>query len=177
LHRVRAWAFLVRSLVRATTHSHLHREWDAQVRTDLAVLVRLVPVAQVAQVVRVVLVRLVPVAQVAHLVQVSAALVRVALQAQLRVALQVSLARAVAQVAAVVAELAAEPPVPSVRAAARAARPASQSVRNAKSMNRDKHRALVARLFHAETAPPSFVCDAVQASKISQTRSMQTQVS
>jgi hypothetical protein len=54
----------------------------------------------------------------------------------------------------VVAVLAAEPLVPSVGAAARAIVPASRSAQSAKSTNRDKHRALVARLFHAETVRP-----------------------
>lgn len=126
--------------------------------------------AQVAQVVRV---RPVPVAL--H-VQVSAAHVQL-VRVPHRVVLQVLLVRAVAQAAAVVAVLAAEPPVHSARVAARAARLASQSARNAKSTSRDKHLALVAQLFHAETAPPSFACAADQASKISQTRLMQTQVS
>jgi hypothetical protein len=72
--------------------------------------------------------------------------------AELQVALQVSLVRAVAQAVAAVVVLAAALPVHSVRAA-KATRPASQSVRSAKNMNRDKRRALVEQLFHAETAP------------------------
>ena len=114
------------------------------------VLVRLVPAAPVALVAQVVLVRLVPVAQV---VQVSVARVRLVL-AVLRVALQVLLVRVAGQALVAVAVLAAEPLGPSVGAAARVTVPVSRSARNAKSMNRDKRRALVARSFHAETALP-----------------------
>jgi hypothetical protein len=72
----------------------------------------------------------------------------------LRVALQVLLVRVAGQALVVVAVLAAEPLVRSVGAAARVTVPASRSARNAKSTNRDKRRALVARLFLAETVRP-----------------------
>jgi hypothetical protein len=75
----------------------------------------------------------------AHLVQVSAALVRVALQVVHPAVLQVLLVQVVAQVEVAVAALVAEPPVPSVRAAARVARLESQSARNAKSTSRELH--------------------------------------
>jgi hypothetical protein len=102
----------------------------------------------VAHLVRVVHAQLVP---VALRVLVSAGELRVRVARQLPAAVSL-LVRAVAQAAVVVAESAAVLPEPSVRAAARAARPVSQSVRNAKSTNRDRHRALVERLFHAATA-------------------------
>jgi hypothetical protein len=136
LHRHRAWADLVKV-----------------VRLVPVVLVRLVPAAPVALVVlvaRVARVRLAPVAQV---VQVLAAHVRL-VPAALRVALQVLLVRVAGQALVAVAVLAAEPLGPSVGAAARVTVPVSRSARNAKSMNRDKRRALVARSFHAETALP-----------------------
>jgi hypothetical protein len=140
LLRAKAWEFHVRLLVRATILLHHRREWVALVRVvQLRVVrVRQVPVARVAQVVRVVRVRLVP---VAHRAQVSAARVR-QVPEQLQVELQVLLARAVALAAVAVAALAVAPRVLSVRVA-RATRPASQSVRSAKSMNRDRHRAWV----------------------------------
>jgi len=136
-----------------------HRAW-----ADLVKVVRLVPVVRVrlvpaapvvlvalvaldAQVARV---RLVPVAQA---VQVLAAHVRL-VPVVLRVALRVLLVQVAGQALVAVAVLAAEPRVRSVGVAARATVPASRSARNAKSTNRDKHRALVARLFHAETARP-----------------------
>jgi hypothetical protein len=80
--------------------------------------------------VQLVLAERVPVSVAAHLVRVA-----------LRVPVTSQLVRAVVRVPVAVAELAAVPPVPSVRAAARAVRPASLSARNAKSTNRDRHRA------------------------------------
>jgi hypothetical protein len=136
------------------------------------VRVRLEPVALVVQVDHV---RLVPVE--VHLVRASVAHVQAALQVGHRVEHQDLLVQAAAQVQVAVAALAVELPERSVRAAAREARLASRSARNAKSMSRDRHLALVERLFHAATAPLLFACVADQASKISQTRLMQTQVS
>ena len=133
-----------------------HRAWADLVKVVQlvpVVRVRLVPAAPVvlvALVAQAVLVRLVPVAQA---VQVLAAHVRL-VPVALRVGLQVLLVRVAGRALVAVAVLAAEPRVRSVGAAARATVPASRSARNAKSTNRDKHRALVARLFHAETARP-----------------------
>lgn len=133
MHRHRAWADLVKV-----------------VRPVPVVRVRLAPAVLVALVAQVVRVRLAPVAQV---VQVLAARVRL-VPVALRVALQVLLVRVAGQALVAVAVLAAEPLARSVGAAARATVPASRSAQSAKSTNRDKHRALVARLFHAETARP-----------------------
>ena len=81
-------------------------------------------------------------------------------------------ARAVAAVSVV------EPPVPSVKVAlAVHPRLASRSARNAKSTNREQHRASVEQLFHAATAPRLFVCVVALASKTLPTRLMPMQVS
>ena len=145
-------------------HSLLVREWEFHVRLlDLAEiillllhvmahlvqadLVRLVPVAHLVQADHV---RLVP---VAHLALVSEAELRVR-AARLQPVADSQLVRAAAQVLVEVAALAAVPLVPLVRAAEKAARPVSQSARNAKSMNRDRRQALVEQLFHAATATP-----------------------
>jgi hypothetical protein len=145
-----------------------------------------VPVVLVAQVAQVAL--RVPVAQhvqvvsqVAHVRPVQALPVQVAAllvvpQAALQAALVVQVA-AQAQVVAVA--LAVEPQVLSVRAVlAVRARLASQSARNAKSLNSAAMRHhLVARWFHAETATPSFACVADLQSKTSPTRLTPMQVS
>jgi hypothetical protein len=110
-------------------------------------LVRLVPVVHLVQADHV---RLVP---VAHRVLVSEAGLRVR-AAHLQPVADSQLVRAVAQALVEVAALVAVPLVPLVRAAEKAARPVSQSARNAKSTNRDRHRALVEQLFHAATATP-----------------------
>ena len=131
-------------------------------------------------------------ALVAHLAQVAQALaaqaahpVPVVSTAQVAhpvpVAAQVSLAQpvaAVAQLAAVVAAPAVAPLVLSARVAVVArARLASQSVRNAKSSNKEVCRALVAQLCLVAMAPPVFVCVAVQAFKTLPTRLRQMLVS
>jgi hypothetical protein len=78
-------------------------------------------------------------------------------------------------VAAVAAE---EPQVPSVRVAHVALlRPASRSVRNAKSLNKEWLRASVAQLCLVATEPPSFVCVVELAFRTSPTRLMPMPVS
>jgi hypothetical protein len=138
--------------------------------------------AHVRQVVQVDLVRLAlealarQVAPVGLHVQVVPAAAQVShAQVALRVpvAAQVFLAQAVAVAlrVAVVAAQAVEQLELSVKAAAAAkVKPASQSVRNAKSSNKEVHRALVAQLCHAETVAPAFVCAAVLAFKTLPTR-------
>ena len=139
------------------------------------VLVRLVPVALVAQVVHVLLALQVPVAQV---VRASAHHVQVLVAAPVALVLQVAVASAALVRVPVVAVAVAARPVHSVRAA-HAVRPrlASRSVRNAKSSNREWLRASVAQLCLVATATPSFVCVADPASRISQTRLMPMPVS
>jgi len=141
-------------------------------------------VVQVAhRVVQADLARLVPVAQVA-LVQVSVAVlaqVSVAQAPELVPVVQVLLAlvASVVLVRVPVAVVAAEEPqVPSVRVAHVAhPRPASRSVRNAKSLNREWLRASVAQLCLVATEPPSFDYVVEQASRTSQTRLMPMLVS
>jgi hypothetical protein len=131
---------------------------EVRVHAQVA-LVRLVPVVPVVQVS--VAVPVVPVVQVS--VAVLQALV--VLQPVL-----VAHAHRVAQVPEVAVTVV-EPPVRSVRAeVAVHQRPASRSARNAKSLNREWLRALVAQLCHAATAQPFCACVVVPASKTSQTR-------
>ncbi len=138
------------------------------------VLVRLVPVAQVALVVQVVLVRLVPVAQVAQASAVHAqvSVARVPVVAQVHLASEL-LVRAVAR-AAVVAVAARQAHLERVAAATR---PVSQSAKSAKSSNSVQHLAWVAQSFHAAMATLLFACVAVRASKTSQTKLMRMRVS
>jgi hypothetical protein len=145
------------------------------------VLVRQVPVAQVH--VLVVLVRLVPVALVVQdlaavpvvlVVQVSVAVLQALVARQ---PVLVAHVRRVAQVPEVAVTVV-EPPVRSVRAeAAVHQRPVSRSARNAKSLNREWLRALVAQLCHVATAQPFCVFVVVPASKTSQTRLRPLQLS
>jgi hypothetical protein len=141
-------------------------------------------VVQVARrVVRVAHAQLVPVAQVAP-VQVSVAvLAQVSVVpvpalvpvVQVLLALVVSVVLVRVPVAVVAAE---EPQVPSVRVAhAVHPRPASRSVRNAKSLNREWLRASVAQLCLVATEPPSFAYVVELASRTSQTRLMPMPVS
>jgi hypothetical protein len=148
------------------------------------VALRVVQVAQVAlRVVQVDLARLVPVVRVA-LVQVS-----VAVLAQVSVVLALALALVVQVLLALVASVvlvrvpvavvaAEEQQVPSVRVAHVAhPRPASRSVRNAKSLNREWLRASEAQLCLVATEPPSFEYVVEQASRTSPTRLMPMPVS
>jgi hypothetical protein len=146
------------------------------------VALQVVQVAQVAlRVVQVDLARLVPVVRVA-LVQVSVAVLAqvsvvqaLALVVQVLLALVASVVLVRVPVAVVAAE---EQQVPSVRVAHVAhPRPASRSVRNAKSLNREWLRASVAQLCHVATAPLLFVCVVEQASRTSPTRLMPMPVS
>ena len=174
----RAWAFLVRWLVRATTRLHLRRAWVVLARVAQAaqaVLVRLVPVVLVALVV---LVRLVP--AVAHHARASVAarLVQVSVAAQALVAVPALAHLVRAALLQVVVAAVVAPLVHSARAVlVEHRRPASRSVQSGKSLSRDQHLALVAQLFHAAMAPRCFAYVVALASRTSQTRSMQTQVS
>jgi hypothetical protein len=176
--RAKAWAFLAQWQNRLETTHSLQAHGQASV---LVVLVRLVPAAQVH--VLVVLVRQVPVVRlvqdlavvpVVPVVQVSAAVLRALVARQLVSVAHVHRAAQAPEVAVTVVE----PPVRSVRAEAVVhQRPASRSVRNAKSLNREWLRASVAQLCHAATAQPSCVSVVVPASKTSQTRSRPLQLS
>ena len=146
------------------------------------VALQVVQVVQVAhRVVQVDLARLVPVVRVA-LVQVSVAVLAqvsvvlaLALVVQVLLALVASVVLVRVPVAAVAAE---EPQVPSVRVAHVVhPRPASRSVRNAKSLNREWLRASVAQLCLVATEPPSFAYVVERASRTSPTRLMPMQVS
>lgn len=146
----------------------------------------LAPVAQVAQVAHRVVqadhVRQVPVAQVpqalvqvsvAVLVQASAVPVQVLAQALQPVVASVVLVRVPVVVAAVVAQQAHS--VRVVHVVHR--RPASRSVRNAKSLNKEWLQASVAQLCHVAMALPSSVYVVEQASRTSPTRLMPMLVS
>jgi hypothetical protein len=146
------------------------------------VALQVVQVAQVAlRVVQVDLARLVPVVRVA-LVQVSVAVLAqvsvvqaLALVVQVLLALVASVVLVRVPVAVVAAE---EQQVPSVRVAHVAhPRPASRSVRNAKSLNREWLRASEAQLCLVATEPPSFEYVVEQASRTSPTRLMPMPVS
>jgi hypothetical protein len=135
------------------------------------------------RVVRVAHAQLVPVAQVALaqvsvavLVQVSVAQVPAQVPEPQALRVPVALVALVrVPVAAVAAE---EPQVPSVRVAHVALlRPASRSVRNAKSLNKEWLRASVAQLCLVATEPPSFVCVVELAFRTSPTRLMPMPVS
>jgi hypothetical protein len=132
------------------------------VRPVLVALVRQVPAERLVQ----------------ALVAVQVSLAQVALQAlAAEQAFRVPAAVA-AQRVAVVAARAAEQLVLSVKAAAAVkARLASRSVRNAKSLNKEAPRALVAQLCHVATAARAFACAEVLAFKISLTRLMAMPVS
>ena len=183
--QLRAWAFLARFHAQAIIRSQATRAWAvALVRLELAALValvalvvhvRLVPVVLVAQLVQAA--HLVQVAHLVRLVPAQALLARVVLQVP--VVAQDSLAQlavAVAQRVVPVAVLV--QPVPLARAVAVAkARLASQSVRNAKNLNKEVHLALVAQLCHVATAAQAFVCAAVLACKTLPTRLMAMPVS
>lgn len=139
----RAWEFLVRFHVRATTRSHLVREWAAQavlVRQALVVLApQVVQALQVALAVRPV--QVVQVAQVASLAQPELRELDLLAQPVVQVprAPQVLLAQEAVQlvVRVAVAEVTpAVPPVLSVRVGlAVQARLVSQSVQSAKSLS------------------------------------------
>jgi hypothetical protein len=149
----------------------------------LAPVVRVAPVAQVVRVVQAV--QVVPAVPVARLVQASVDLVPASAVAQARQAVRLSVAqvaladdRAADQALVAVAASVVEPPVPSERVVlADPRRLASRSVPNAKSSNKEPHRALVARSFHAETEAPSSAFVADPAFRTSPTRLMPTPVS
>jgi hypothetical protein len=151
--RHRAWVFLAQFHVRVTIRSHHHRAWAVQVRAvRQALVVLLVLAALVAQVAQ--LVPAVPVAQAVQAVPVvrraqgSLDHAQVSAAEQQQVEPQVSAVvlahhvRVEVQVQAVAAVSVVEPPVPSVKVAlAVHPRLASRSARNAKSTNREQHRA------------------------------------
>jgi hypothetical protein len=144
----KVWAFRARWLAQEITHLRQIRAWLVQGLPAKVAQVHQVP-AQVPHV-RQVPAEQVP-AQVAHAQLVARASVALAQAAVLVVQDLAHRARVVAQDAAVAVPAL---PVPSVRAAAvTPAKRASQSGRNAKSSNSAPHRALVERLFLAETAP------------------------
>jgi hypothetical protein len=166
----KAWVSLDQWLaLLATTHSlqakvvaALVSALGAHAQLVTAVLVRPVPEVHVQEAV---LLALVSAAVLLALVSaVAQALVLRVLVAS------VLLVLAVAQVVAA-AVTAAALPVRSVRAEAREPRRlASQSARNAKSLNREWHRALVAQSFHEVTARPLSACVVVRAFRTSPTR-------
>jgi len=154
LLQLRAWAFHALLRAQVTTHSLHHRAWVAQaLLARLVLVVRLVPVAQVAQVAQVVLVaRLVPVAQVAQVAHLARLVLALAVNAQVSAAAQVPvqvqaldlvhLAQAVAQVPVADAVSAVEPRVHSVRVdRAETQRPANPSAQNVKNLNKELLRA------------------------------------